>query len=1097
MARMVRLPGEERSSIREMPPATQRENLSKLPGILQEHPEDLKYVDPDILKDHDELYFAAVSADQFAITQVPADVQIRHPEMPLSAIRRTPALLKYVPEKIMRDNPRVLETCAFNTGSCIEYIPAEIASMSDRIYDNAVRSDGMSLEFIPFEVQLKRPGLVAAAMSETPSCGTYANPKVFEISLDACLASVRADGMNLALIPASMQAKHPVIIDEAVAGTRNAVIYAESGYQERNLGLVRSVLRHHPDQIEELEWEFLSAHPDLIETAVKKDGMLVELFPEEYLENHPEITDAAIRQNGDAVYFLSGHLQDMSSHAIMHALSKNPYILPQIQPEAIAAHPEFSLQYTRSRARSLPEVAREMLHKMQEKDDLTDDEILLGLEIDPCRAAGILQEKKKDIRGILGRIRSSKTLELLPANEGIHFIIDRLESLLKEGFLPKAEVLDVLLHLPEEKFGCFDKKKWFRIAQNPIWERDPVTLRSLMLLSFASGMYEQDPRLSSKGQSFMESITRMRSIFSIDIPACGSLPEEIAEGIRNAMESGSLDVTQEPYRYRLIHCAQSRAAERVADNIWRDPDPKLSQTITYDAQTSAGSSKDKYRKLKKEVLEDIKKNHFPEYVFASETEAIPEGERTGTCAYARAILSAMYQKDDTRSLLCRVRPNLSRRQNTELCALLNAIEPELLTYNGITAKRLHQMADCVKPEYSSTLAAFLSGHREKLMEYGCDISYIQRAFSSASKRYMDDARRHMHKGRLIPPEKMTFRELVRYTTPGCYKSPQGIDPDVLFNASFVSNLYNYAQSDFERVCDIAQQAASRTASSIPQVEGEFGAYKYKVIPLGDISALQFGMKLSCCQQLDGAGESCMIHSMTSTNGRVLYLYDSDERAVYGSWIWRNGEVLCADNIEGRTRTIGGEQIIQEDVMECYRDWAKKEIAASQEAETNSRGILRVTFGSGYSDLQATGLEPDRENRFPLERVEYIHDSRQQYVLAQADDDMIRMKRALPDETPCIYEDNPEITPMFQPEVAEDYAYAGRSENRKEAALTDARECLHMTDLEDSACPGIPTVLTERQLYGFRRTLDLLEKTMTSRAQEKEAARRPKKMQKVR
>ena len=125
MARMVRLPGEERSSIREMPPATQRENLSKLPGILQEHPEDLKYVDPDILKDHDELYFAAVSADQFAITQVPADVQIRHPEMPLSAIRRTPALLKYVPEKIMRDNPRVLETCAFNTGSCIEYIPAE------------------------------------------------------------------------------------------------------------------------------------------------------------------------------------------------------------------------------------------------------------------------------------------------------------------------------------------------------------------------------------------------------------------------------------------------------------------------------------------------------------------------------------------------------------------------------------------------------------------------------------------------------------------------------------------------------------------------------------------------------------------------------------------------------------------------------------------------------------------------------------------------------------------------------------------------------------------------------------------------------------
>lgn len=1097
MARVVHLSGEENISIQEMTAKEQRENPQKLFAILNDHPEELKYIDPGILKEHEELYLEAVRADAFAIAHVPSDVQKRHPEIALHAIRRTPTLLKYVPKEIMRENLEALETCAFNVGSCIEYIPPEIAALDDRIYENAVRSDGMSLEFIPYEAQLKNPGLVADAMAETSSCGPFVNPAVFEASVEACIASVKADGMNLLHIPPHMQKEHPEIIDEAVSATRTAVIYAERGYQEKNVGMIRSVLRHHPDLIEEMDWEFLSKHPDLIETAVKKDGTLVELFPEDYLEKHPKIPDAAIRQRGESLYYLSARLQDMASGAILFALSKNPYLLQQINPSALALHPEFTLQYTRSRAGTMTEVAREKLRELQEKEEITDDEILLCLETNPCRTAGILQGRKENIKERLENIKNGKMLPLLPANERINFIITRLEHLLKTGFLPKEEVLDVLMHLPEEQFKSFDKKKWFRIAQNPIWDRDPVILRSLMLLSFASGMYERDPRLSSKGQSFMESITRMRSIFSIDITPEERLPEDLLSLIHKAQESGIIEVTQEQYRYSLIHCTQKEAAENAVQAILHLQDPTLPKIVAYGTETTTGRKKDKARKLEKAVAGDIKKIHFPEHVFESEAEALTGMDRTSGREYAKAFLLSLYEKNETNSLVCRIKPNLSRKQNADLCALLNAIPQEWLTYTGITANRIHQMVDSVKPEYSSTLAAFLSGHREKLMEYGSDISYIQRVFPSASKRYMDDARHHMQKGHLIPPEKMSFLELVRYTTPGRYVSPPGIDPDVLYNASFVSNLYNYAQSDFERVCEITQKAADRQASSIPQVEGECGAYRYKVIPLGDISALQFGMKLSCCQQMDGAGESCMIHSMTSDNGRVLYLYDSDERAVYGSWIWRNGEVLCADNIEGRSRTIGGDRVIQDDVMECYRDWAKKEIAASQETETTSRGILRVTFGSGYSDLSTSGFARDTEDRYPIEEVAYIHDSRTQYVIAKADEDTIQRKRSLPDTTPCIYVDNPAITPLFQPEEAETNAYAGSYEDREKPAMTNAQQYLHMTDLEDPAHPGLPTVMTEHQIYSFHRTIDLLEKWTTARAQEREQAKQEKRAHKTR
>lgn len=89
--------------------------------------------------------------------------------------------------------------------------------------------------------------------------------------------------------------------------------------------------------------------------------------------------------------------------------------------------------------------------------------------------------------------------------------------------------------------------------------------------------------------------------------------------------------------------------------------------------------------------------------------------------------------------------------------------------------------------------------------------------------------------------------------------------------------------------------------------------------LDDPAAIFVGELTDCCQAIGNAGESCMIHSVTSQNGRVLVVKDTKGKVVSQSWIWRNRDVLCFDNVEAVERDSKHKRIVSNEILNTISD----------------------------------------------------------------------------------------------------------------------------------------------------------------------------------
>ena len=70
-----------------------------------------------------------------------------------------------------------------------------------------------------------------------------------------------------------------------------------------------------------------------------------------------------------------------------------------------------------------------------------------------------------------------------------------------------------------------------------------------------------------------------------------------------------------------------------------------------------------------------------------------------------------------------------------------------------------------------------------------------------------------------------------------------------------------------------------------------------MLRLDDPLALAIGTLTDCCQELGNAAQTSMEHSMTDKHGRLFIVKDEKGNVVAQSWVWRNKNVLCFDNIE--------------------------------------------------------------------------------------------------------------------------------------------------------------------------------------------------------
>lgn len=170
--------------------------------------------------------------------------------------------------------------------------------------------------------------------------------------------------------------------------------------------------------------------------------------------------------------------------------------------------------------------------------------------------------------------------------------------------------------------------------------------------------------------------------------------------------------------------------------------------------------------------------------------------------------------------------------------------------------------------------------------------------------------------------------------------------------SRLSGLFKYigcSNSIVNETFSLHDQMLNRTESTIPKVLGNVNKYSYEILDLQDMEGLAVGNKTDCCFTVLGNGYSCLKHACTSKNGRILVIKKNDELVAH-SWIWRNGDLLCLDNIEISNC------IDKVNFLDVYLRFADEIIDESFKYEGYNNCIKNVTIGYTNFDKPIENIE---------------------------------------------------------------------------------------------------------------------------------------------
>ena len=181
----------------------------------------------------------------------------------------------------------------------------------------------------------------------------------------------------------------------------------------------------------------------------------------------------------------------------------------------------------------------------------------------------------------------------------------------------------------------------------------------------------------------------------------------------------------------------------------------------------------------------------------------------------------------------------------------------------------------------------------------------------------------------------------------------------------------YDQDKFNKLQEIYNYGKSRVHSSIPRIAGIKGRYHYEILRLDDPYAVAAGTLTKCCQEIGNHAENCMQHSMVNEHGRVFFVRDQAGNYEAQSWVWRNGNVLCFDNIEipdkafRRAADVGlSREEYTDEILEVYKQAAEEimeldeavfkqllEAGRITEEQYDNMRIRKVTVGIGNNDIK--------------------------------------------------------------------------------------------------------------------------------------------------
>ena len=116
-----------------------------------------------------------------------------------------------------------------------------------------------------------------------------------------------------------------------------------------------------------------------------------------------------------------------------------------------------------------------------------------------------------------------------------------------------------------------------------------------------------------------------------------------------------------------------------------------------------------------------------------------------------------------------------------------------------------------------------------------------------------------------------------------------------------------------------------------------------------MEGLTVGNRTDCCFTVKGNAYSSLKHALTSKDGRILVVKKNGE-LIAQSWLWRNGNVLCLDNIEV------SKSISEIDFLDVYLKFADEIVEKSARYERDETSLKNVVIGRAYFDKKINGLE---------------------------------------------------------------------------------------------------------------------------------------------
>lgn len=369
--------------------------------------------------------------------------------------------------------------------------------------------------------------------------------------------------------------------------------------------------------------------------------------------------------------------------------------------------------------------------------------------------------------------------------------------------------------------------------------------------------------------------------------------------------------------------------------------------------------------------------------------------------FSKPIFSQIYRKneDGTYSL------TINYQSFPKSAEIIREILEKFRELPILTPDKAHQLFGGFELKYDADFREFLLANMDKIMENSDYVSLV----ASVQKQFNDIKTFNSNRT-------LTWELAISYVQTNKYENVNVGNEQV----AEISAIAGYSQEEFNILQQIHNYGKQRVFSSIPRIEQKVektsGIYNYEILRLDDPLAMAIGTLTDCCQELNNCAEVCMEHSMVDKNGRVFVIKDEYGNIVAQSWVWRNKDVLCFDNIEIPDKTFTravkehpelGRKGFTDDIFEIYRQAANdlmkvdekvyKELLETGKITQEQYDGLRlgkVTVGMGYNDIaeslaQHSSLDKGTLARplpfkepVELSRGLYTNDSNTQYILEE-------------------------------------------------------------------------------------------------------------------